>query len=173
MTFQQQLLLILVDKLAIGLLLALAGFLFSKILERFKTRQAFQNEIAKQRVSKISEVWAAIYSWEALVSQIVYDTSDLQIRYKQDPANLEAALESEIEPLHDKANQRSQVIHELAEVNRFWLGEDLYQRFRHYSNNLIDYLNAFFDKDLRKVQELKSQREKMKQDVFHFFTTPS
>ncbi len=63
MTFCQQLLLTIIDKLAIGFLILLAGYLFNRILETFKSQQAFQNEIAKQRVSKISEVWSELYSW--------------------------------------------------------------------------------------------------------------
>lgn len=52
MTFREQLIITLVDKLAIGGLILLAGWYLNRTLELFRSRQARANEAAKLRDSK-------------------------------------------------------------------------------------------------------------------------
>lgn len=52
LTFKQQLILSLVDKVAIGILVLFAGYLLNKLLERYKSRKALENELAKARDAK-------------------------------------------------------------------------------------------------------------------------
>jgi hypothetical protein len=168
MTFEQQVQLILIDKLAIGLLIAIAVFGLNRILEKYRSAQAFQNEIAKQRVSRISEVWSQLYSFESLVSQIIYYSSNLHELYDKDPAKLEYELSKDIAPLDKKAAETADAVRDVADRNRFWLGEDLYQRFRAYHTNLFQSHKAFESRDVQTLQRLKSEREQMKQDVLHY-----
>jgi hypothetical protein len=49
MTLREEIIKILLDKLAIGGLLLLAGFLLNRSVERFKNAEALKNELAKQR----------------------------------------------------------------------------------------------------------------------------
>jgi hypothetical protein len=170
MTFEQQLWLTLIDKLAIGLLIAIAVFILNRILEKYRGAQAFQNEIAKQRVSKISEVWSQLYTFDSIASQIIYDSSELHELYVKDPAKLELELAKNISPLEKKASETAEAVHDIADRNRFWLGEELYQRFRSYHKNLCQSRIAFESKDIQTLQRLKTEREQMKQDVLHYST---
>src|SRR6266496_779934 len=52
MNFQEQLIITLIDKLAIGVLLLLGGFLLNRAIERYKSRQALENQMAKIRDEK-------------------------------------------------------------------------------------------------------------------------
>ncbi len=49
MTLQEELIKILVDKLAIGALILFAGFLLNKSIEKLKSAEALKNELSKQR----------------------------------------------------------------------------------------------------------------------------
>lgn len=49
MTLREEIIKILLDKVAIGGLLLLAGFLLNRSVERFKNAEALKNELAKQR----------------------------------------------------------------------------------------------------------------------------
>jgi hypothetical protein len=167
MTFEQQIWLTLVDKFAIGLLIAIVVFFLNRFLENYRSNQAFQNEIAKQRVSNIAEVWAQLYTFDSLVSQVIYNSSKLHERYDKDPVKLQSRLSKEVEPLDKKAGETADAVNDLADRNRFWLGEDLYQRFRAYHSNLCQSHAAFESKDIQALQRLKSERESMKQDVLH------
>jgi hypothetical protein len=71
MSFNQQVILILVDKLIIGLLLAITAYLASRALESYKKRQALAGEIAKQRVQKIAEVWEHLSEWDFLIEELL------------------------------------------------------------------------------------------------------
>jgi hypothetical protein len=52
LSFNEQLIITLVDKLAIGCLLVFAGFLFNRILERFKSQRALENELTKLKETR-------------------------------------------------------------------------------------------------------------------------
>jgi hypothetical protein len=52
MTFQEQLAITVVDKLAIGGLLLLAGWWLNRLLETFRSRRSLENEFAKLRDAK-------------------------------------------------------------------------------------------------------------------------
>lgn len=49
MTLQEEIIKILLDKLAIGGLLLLGGFLINKAIEKLKYAEALKNELTKQR----------------------------------------------------------------------------------------------------------------------------
>ena len=49
MTLKEEIVKILIDKLAIGGLLLLAGFIINKAIEKFKSAEALRNEISKQK----------------------------------------------------------------------------------------------------------------------------
>jgi hypothetical protein len=168
MTFEQQLWLAIIDKLAIGLLIVIAIFFLNRILEKYRSAQAYQNEIAKQRVTRISEVWSQLYSFESIVSQIIYYSSKLHESYDKDPAKLEYELSKDIAPLEKKAAETADAVHDLADKNRFWIGEDLYQQFQAYHSNIFQSHKAFESKDIQTLQRLKYEREQMKQDVLHY-----
>ena len=52
MNFYQQLILTLLDKLAIGVLLLLASFILNRAIESYKSRKAIENQMAKIRDEK-------------------------------------------------------------------------------------------------------------------------
>ena len=55
-TFQEKLFLTVVDKLLIGLLVAIAGFWLNRCLETFKSQYAMQNELLKRLMEKRREL---------------------------------------------------------------------------------------------------------------------
>jgi hypothetical protein len=69
MTLQNEIIKILLDKLAIGILLLLAGFLINKSLEKFRATRALMNDLDKQRFAtqlqlierQLSEFYWPIY----------------------------------------------------------------------------------------------------------------
>ena len=52
MNFQEQLIITLIDKLAIGVLLLLGAFLLNRAMEGYKSRKAIENQMAKIRDEK-------------------------------------------------------------------------------------------------------------------------
>lgn len=60
LTFQEQVVLLIVDKLAIGSIIALVGFIGLRITEKYKARQTLIVEITKTRISKLSNIWERV-----------------------------------------------------------------------------------------------------------------
>src|SRR5207244_13106543 len=84
MSFKQQVILMLVDKLIIGLLLAMTAYLASRALESYKKRQALAGEIAKKRVQKIAEVWEHLSEWDFLIEELLRRVAQVAITQHPD-----------------------------------------------------------------------------------------
>jgi hypothetical protein len=84
MSFNEQVILILIDKLLIGLLLAVTAYLASRALESYKKRQALAGGIAKQRVQKIAEVWEHLSEWDFLIEELIRTVAQVAITQHPD-----------------------------------------------------------------------------------------
>jgi hypothetical protein len=165
MNFNQHLIVTIVDKLAIGFLILFAGLIFNKVLEKYKSRQAFETEIAKQRVAKIGEVWALLYEWESLVKGLIRRVAEMQLEFGNNRELLEERLETEIQPSMVNSENKSKNIQLLVEQNRFWLGEELYVHFLEYHNNIMNYTQVFASGNYQEFKELDEKLENSKHNV--------
>jgi hypothetical protein len=71
MTFTQQIILMLADKLFVGVVVAVVVYLAQKRLEKFRSEQSLQNEIAKKRVHRLASGWKALNDWDFAVTQLI------------------------------------------------------------------------------------------------------
>jgi hypothetical protein len=117
-TFEQQLWITILDKLLIALLIALAGFVLARALERFKAREARRTEYSKLRVIKIGEVWEALGDWEHARGEWVKQGN--RVHERNDETNQKAAFEAL--KAEAEAEKRLEL---LLDRNRFWLGDRL------------------------------------------------
>jgi hypothetical protein len=94
-TLNKDLLKIVVDKLAIGLLIILAGYIVNRAIERIKSAEALRNELSKQRFAaklsrverQLSEFYWPVYLrlqmdntvWERLLDKNREDTDPLKV----------------------------------------------------------------------------------------------
>jgi hypothetical protein len=121
LTFGEEMVLAITDKLVIGIVIVLIGFVFSRLLERYKARQAVSVEVAKARVKEAGEVWKKLYSidsrWEELELVLVS-----VFRPDVDPSERPAKFQSDFMPkfhsvLAEVENARRDV-----RERHFWLG---------------------------------------------------
>lgn len=159
---------IIIDKFAIGLIVAFAGFWLSRILERFKSREAFTSEIMKARATKISETWSAMYSWEAIVRDCLHTAAEIQVQHASDLSKRNEQLLIQVVPLENQSKSLSRVARNSVEANRFWLGEELYGHFQNYSNNLMGLLNAYSSDNVAVFNSTSKKIDQAKQNIFLF-----
>jgi len=101
-TFSQELLIVLIDKLIIGLLIAAAGYFFSKLLEKFKGEQALRQEFETLRdqvtLNHIQHQIEELYSpLLGLIKQskIVSDISKCKLPHINDKTKDQITVEEE------------------------------------------------------------------------------
>ena len=85
MNFNEQLAITIIDKLIIGLLISIAVFWASRLLETYKARQALWAEIAKERVKHIAIEWNEMNKWDALVGNMLHKITELIIEQIHSP----------------------------------------------------------------------------------------
>ena len=159
MTFQEQLILSLFDKLLIGGLIVLIGFAANTILEKIKSNLSLQNEFTKQRLVYIGDVWSSLYAWDDAVQSLINSTAKIQSDLQSHSKEL-MDMESHSKELMDQAIKR-------AKANRFWLGQEYYNLIE-FQNALVDYMNAFAERDLKGMKKAESKRDEAKR-VFSDF----
>lgn len=135
MTYKEELKKIFWDKglSLIGLLFI--SFFVTYQIDKFKSEDAFKTEIAKQRVTKNAEVWAAWSKYEFATDKYFTgrETITLESRLKQLKAinNNQKSMysESHVEELNKKRESAEKALIELMHDNRFYLGEEIYGKF--------------------------------------------
>ena len=61
---------------------------------------------------------------------------------------LKEVLARELAPIEAETQKMSQELKEIAQINRYWIGEELYFRFRDFHNLAGEYKIAFAEHDL-------------------------
>lgn len=166
MTFEEQLYITIIDKLLIGALIVVVGFTFNRLLERFKSKQSFSNEMAKQRVTKISECWEIMYKWEYKIQSIytlMAHYSD--ISSSKEEYNRMMKEDDTIKKLVEDINKIFPLVKETVERNRFWTGNDLYKKFVSYGSSLHRCVDAFLNGRWDEFMKTYSIIEKEKEDI--------
>lgn len=85
MSFKEQLVITIIDKLIIGIIIAIVAYWASRLLETYKARQALWTEIAKERVKHIANDWNEMNKWDALVGNMLHKITELIIEQIQSP----------------------------------------------------------------------------------------
>ena len=154
------------DKVVIALLLVVITFLFNHLLERSRARLAFGNEIAKQRVVRIGEVWSGFYESEAATRELLRAASSV-IENGGDVTALKKLM-----PLEDESRRKAALAQQMADANRFWLGETLYERMRTFHDAQRQMIKAFGSADRRTYEESEVRLNETKMSVVSFVENP-
>jgi hypothetical protein len=139
MTFHEQLWITVVDKAVIGTFVVLTGYLLGRALERFKSESALASEFAKQGIAKIAELWESLYGWEDEVRYhglVVGKQIALAANQEEFSLSIEPAVPRTIELIDKRAKEVKKII----ECSRFWLDDDLYDRFTRQYGIVHGYL---------------------------------
>lgn len=140
-TFNEKLALLLIDKVAIGVLIGIATFCASLMLERFKTAISFRSEMDKIRVQKMGELWdifgqvnlqlgeSISCKKRILEEEHVSLNSDIQGVAKE-------RIISEVLPNIVESLKGLEQAYSTLETNRIWLGDRLYNIHLKHLNSL-------------------------------------
>ena len=150
MTFNQQLIITIVDKLAIGLIIILIGLFLNTILERFKSKQALISELAKIRAAKLSEVWELLYKQEALINQSMMKVLSYRLTLLESAKDRKGYSKKDFQEAISEAlsyiknsKEIADKFEKLLEKNRFWIGEKLFRKCRKHKNMLSSFSYDF------------------------------
>jgi hypothetical protein len=122
----QQILVTVIDKLALGGIVGFAGFLANRMLERYKTSQALREEAAKERIKKLAPIWEEL-------SKI---RSELTIVFLKAMGPVKSSIDQEEILRPDDLIKKIATAHKNIAFNRFWLGERLWIKHDAYMSNL-------------------------------------
>jgi len=195
LTFWQQFALMIVDKLAIGIVIVIVALIGQRIIETYKGRQALWTEISKQRVKHIACEWNEMNKWDAIVGKlyaklqhILESELDSQTRLNDraktalpelsetiaflSGLNLESIsgglteqCKQELSPLIEESVQQSAVVGVALQANRFWMGDELYKHCRRFQRTLYHICVSFGAMDFRKLAEQAKELTDCREDV--------
>ena len=166
----------LLDKAGWAILLLVVGYVLNGFLEKSKARLAFKNEIAKQRVVYIGEVWSKFYKAEAASNEIFRRLDEIDATHPHDLEARRNAYEGKLASLEQQSRESWDAAQESADANRFWLGEALYAKFRAYHNDLMDLMvqrvEARVSGDSERLKKFESKINDAKQSITNYIENP-
>ena len=163
--FRQQLILLVVQYLAIALLITVAGIFLERALAHYTSHQAVNAEIAKEQVKKLQECWALMYPWEVRIGELLAKAAQLRAQHAQDQHTLQQAIRDELAPLHATVQAQADTIAHTVEAHRFWIGEYAYTRLKAYHTTLSRYMHSSMS-DVT-LENIKTLEEQIKQAKVH------
>lgn len=191
--YDHQLHLMLIDKLAIGVVILLVVFVGQRLLEAYKARQIVWAEASKERIKHIACEWNEMNKWDCLVGDILYQI--VQILIVKDPTlanelssdglrpeldetvrvlsrapteSIKELLREPPEELSKRIRQsieQGEVVEDAMQANRFWLGKDLYEHCRGFQIILHRICKAIGGSDLTTLKLEIPKLEKAREDV--------
>jgi hypothetical protein len=148
MDYKKDIIMSLIDKLFIGLLIALAGFVLNLVLTRYKEEQNFKFQLNTIRAQKIAE------SWEEL-NQITYKVEG-QILELNDILNKDINLLSFLGPISSQKVAIDSLSNDLKLVlirNKFWFAQPDFNVLWEYASFLNNIENVKDINGLKFFQE--------------------
>lgn len=167
-TFQHQLILSVIDKLLLGGVVGLAGYIANRSLEKHRSRHALQAEVARRRVEAAATVWQAVgkvevaarrYS-DTLVRAALEAVRGMGDKTIPDPipddhqalatllsihggkvmhGTVADSFVSKIGPVADALNATIAELGESITSNRFWLGAEAAKRVKAYRRAVFGF----------------------------------
>ena len=152
--------------LVIGLVIAAVGFILTTTLggilanyysvrqQELASQRSFSDELNKLRIQKIGEVWEQIDKNETLLDSLL------------EQANKPSLPDGQKNQTVDTINNLIQEDRAIINKNRFWLGEQNYNKFQGYlDKNVKIALNMLLARPETDFSEILEDRKHAKQDI--------
>ena len=123
----QQLLLVVVDKLLLGGIIGIFVFFANRMLEQYKTNQKLREYIAKKRFEQLEPFWEKMDGIR----------NEVTIVYLRSMGSIGSNLSEEdlLQPFND-LNEKINKVHKDIRNTRFWLGKRLWLQHNTHMHNL-------------------------------------
>jgi superfamily I DNA/RNA helicase len=191
LTFQQQLTLMLIEKLGIGIIVVVAVLVSQWMIERYKARRGVWTEISKERVKHIADDWNEMNKWDGIVGDLYAKLQSIleknlktnrppsmgrpeltetisflsQLNLSKIAEGLTEQCKQELKPLIQKSEEQSDVVAKTLLENRFWLGKELYEHCRDYQKTLHKICVSFGNMDFKDLAVLACELNQRREDV--------
>ena len=159
---------LILDRFLLGGILLFCGFVLNGWLEKSKARLAFANEMAKQRVAYVAAAWTAISEAESSIEVVFHAALPLLTKDPRD----EVGLTKLVGPLQRESEKKVARAIGIIQANRFWLGEDLYDRLRGFDNLLVDQVRAFEGANAEELGRLRTKTDEARMSILGFIGEP-
>lgn len=152
--------LIIISNLVLMFLFLAAIYWF---LIKNRTSLAFMDEVAKKRVDALGEFWIQITKFELDLRETVQEA--MHIFEHSDQKDWEKWQEEHKRHLSNDLT----AIKILAEVNRLWLGKDLFTRLVDYMLKLSDFYHAFLEGNVELMRDIDKDIKAIKSNILQDF----
>ena len=136
-----------------GFVVAGVGYFFAAQLESRKRRLSLLEEFSKRKIDAIIEVFAAASSYESKVQDFL-------------PKLVKNELGSEKLSEHSASLKETyDLIRAKAHINRFIIGEDLYNSCVKYASLVLGRIDLVLAKDVDGLQETDTKIERLRKQI--------
>ena len=163
---------LIVDKVLIGVILALIGFLLKWMLTRFTARLAVESKLAEERVIRIGETWSKVYEYQYQVLEFIDAVMEAIQKFPDDIEKRKKEIDHKVVPLGKDMIAGSNAVQKFLEEQRFWLGESIYKKFQDHFEKIRKLMLAASEMDIQKVERLKTEFERNWVSIIDYVRKP-
>ena len=156
------------DEVVLALLLTMVAVVLNHLMVRSGARSAFENEIARQRVVHISEVWSSLYESEVVARKLLKSAREVA----GDQGGYATELRKLLIPLQKESEHKARCAQQMIDANRFWLGRTLYYRMRAFQNAQMQMIAALGSANPPAFRASEARLEKARMSVIDFIDNP-
>jgi hypothetical protein len=147
-----------VNNIIIAAIVATFGLYVNHALERYKARATFLASYAGKHITAISDAWTRMYEWEDFVRR----TFRYQRIYTDEQWHV---MMDDLSDAIDESRRLELAVRKFVEINRFWLGEQLYGLLVTYHNGLETYVRTALYGTYSELEYLRTCLTESKQDI--------
>ena len=157
--------LLIFDKILLGIIILILGFLINKLLERYKSKVSLVKEFTTVKINKISDTWNILIDLEEDAQIIVDKVLTIRAIINSSPDEQTRAIMNETSPLELNLKQKIIIVEKTLKQNHFWIGKDYFKRFSDYKDSILEYYSAVIHNTNVDFAEMKAKLDSNKEDL--------
>jgi len=150
------------------LLTALLTLVTNTLLEHVRSQETFTTEIRKTQLVHIAEVWEKLYMLEGCVEDLMFvRNASTEAAKTESDKDFFSRIRARKQPTVEKGKELVAQLNEMVEKDRFWLGDQLYNRTVIYVTELEMMLNTerIPNNLLQKFREMRDHRRETLESI--------
>lgn len=165
MTYCEEMKLLIFDRILLGIIILILGFLINKLLERYKSRVSIVKEFTTAKINKISETWNILIDLEEDAQIIIDKVFTIRVFINSSFEEQTKAIINETSQLDENLKQKINSVNKALKQNHFWIGKDYFKRFSDYKDSIIEYYSAVMHNKDVDFAEMKRKLDCNKEDL--------
>lgn len=171
LTYRQEIMLVVVKRLMLGMVLVFAVFLCDRYVASYRLRNVQVTQLMNNRLNALSSAWTKLYEVEALNNELGLIFMEGEALKFHTRAEFFQFVFPKAQPIIEQMRAKSTELFSILDQNRFWLGEDIYLKINNRCTAYLLLFRAFVQQNQSEMDRMMKRLQETKPDIEEFMRT--